>query len=54
MKHASTAKLFPADVLERAQAILRACNGNVGAYSHSQGIPMVRDNVAHFIQGSNE
>lgn len=40
--------LFPADVVKRAKGILNII-GSTGAYSHSQGIPAVRDAVARFI-----
>ena len=38
------------DAIERAQKLLKQI-GNIGAYSHSQGIPYIRDNVAKFIEG---
>lgn len=40
---------FPADVLARAAAY-RAATPSLGAYSHSQGIPKVRQEVAAFIE----
>ncbi|KAH8112269.1 transaminase [Phellopilus nigrolimitatus] len=40
--------LFPEDVIERAQEILEEV-GSIGAYSHSQGVPLVRKSVADFI-----
>lgn len=42
--------VFPEDVRERAKE-LSAEIGSIGAYSHSQGIPFIRKNVAAFIQG---
>ena len=39
---------FPADVVERAKSILNSV-GSVGAYSHSQGDPHIRESVAEFI-----
>ncbi|KAH9034995.1 transaminase [Lactarius pseudohatsudake] len=41
--------VFPADVIARAKE-LQAEIGSVGAYSHSQGVPLIRKNVANFIQ----
>ncbi|THH08987.1 hypothetical protein EW145_g2342 [Phellinidium pouzarii] len=41
--------LFPADVIARAQEILEEV-GSIGAYSHSQGVPLVRKSVADFIE----
>ncbi|KCV69340.1 alanine transaminase [Fonticula alba] len=40
--------LFPADVIARAQKLAKAV-GSTGSYSHSQGVPCVRQNVARFI-----
>ncbi|KAH7101192.1 transaminase [Auriculariales sp. MPI-PUGE-AT-0066] len=41
--------LFPPDVIERARE-LYAEIGSIGAYSHSQGVPIIRKSVANFIQ----
>ncbi|KAF8509173.1 alanine aminotransferase [Hysterangium stoloniferum] len=41
--------LFPADVIARAKELCQEI-GSVGAYSHSQGVPFIRKNVAKFIQ----
>ena len=41
-------QLYPADALERAETLLKYI-GSVGAYSHSQGVPHIRDTVAKFI-----
>ncbi|RKO97159.1 hypothetical protein CXG81DRAFT_8889 [Caulochytrium protostelioides] len=43
------AVLFPDDVRARARMLLDAVGGSIGAYSHSQGIPLVRQHVAEFI-----
>jgi alanine transaminase len=43
-------KLYPQDVLDRAREMLEACDGNIGGYSHSQGIPFIRQHVADFLQ----
>lgn len=40
---------YPLDAIQRAEQILNFCDGNIGAYSHSQGIPSIRKNVAKFI-----
>ena len=42
---------FPEDVIARAKE-LQSEIGSIGAYSHSQGVPFVRKNVARFIQGT--
>jgi alanine transaminase len=43
--------VFPRDVIERAKELQQEI-GSIGAYSHSQGIPFIRQNVAKFIEGS--
>ncbi|KAF9943294.1 hypothetical protein BGZ75_007234 [Mortierella antarctica] len=43
-----TSKLYPSDAIARAKLLLKHI-GSVGAYSHSQGIPAIRENVAKFI-----
>ncbi|EJU01616.1 transaminase [Dacryopinax primogenitus] len=40
--------LFPADVRARARELLQEV-GSTGAYSHSQGVPAIRQHVADFI-----
>ncbi|KAL1739381.1 pyridoxal phosphate-dependent transferase, partial [Schizophyllum fasciatum] len=40
---------FPKDVIARARE-LREEIGSVGAYSHSQGVPLIRQSVAKFIE----
>ncbi|KAJ6597554.1 transaminase [Mycena vulgaris] len=40
--------VFPSDVIERAKELL-ADIGSIGAYSHSQGVPLIRQSVAKFI-----
>jgi len=44
---------FPKDVIERAKELL-ADIGSIGAYTHSQGIPLIRKNVANYIEGAYE
>lgn len=43
------AGIFPADAVARARAYLAAVPSGTGAYTESQGIPIVRDEVAKFI-----
>ncbi|KAG1743733.1 pyridoxal phosphate-dependent transferase [Suillus paluster] len=40
---------FPKDVIARAKELHEEI-GSIGAYSHSQGVPLIRQNVAKFIQ----
>ncbi|KAK7062802.1 alanine transaminase [Paramarasmius palmivorus] len=53
MEYPELAKLapnaFPQDVIARAEE-LRKEIGSIGAYSHSQGVPYIRKNVAKFIE----
>ena len=42
--------LYPLDAIERARFILTSCGGQLGAYSHSKGIPFIRQSVADFIE----
>ncbi|KDQ54177.1 hypothetical protein JAAARDRAFT_196915 [Jaapia argillacea MUCL 33604] len=42
-------QVFPEDVKARAKE-LRDEIGSIGAYSHSQGVPIIRKNVAKFIE----
>lgn len=43
---------FPKDVIARAKELQEEI-GSIGAYSHSQGVPFIRQNVAKFIEGSS-
>ncbi len=43
--------VFPEDVIARAKE-LQSEIGSIGAYSHSQGVPFIRKNVARFIEGT--
>lgn len=52
LRDPSAANHFPADARKRAQDLLDSCGGNIGAYSHSMGIPVVRKHVAEFIKGA--
>ena len=42
--------IFPPDVIARARQLYGEI-GSIGAYSHSQGVPFIRKNVAKFIEG---
>lgn len=42
--------VFPEDVVKRAKELQEEI-GSIGAYSHSQGVPLIREHVAKFIQG---
>eukprot|EP00002_Diphylleia_rotans_P004205 TRINITY_DN1302_c0_g1_i1.p1 TRINITY_DN1302_c0_g1~~TRINITY_DN1302_c0_g1_i1.p1 ORF type:complete len:504 (-),score=99.84 TRINITY_DN1302_c0_g1_i1:219-1730(-) len=42
--------LFSKDSIARAEEYLNSIKGGTGAYSHSQGVPIVRNQVAEFIQ----
>ena len=42
--------VFPKDVVARAKELSKEI-GSIGAYSHSQGVPFIRKNVAKFISG---
>ncbi|CAO0795806.1 unnamed protein product [Mucor circinelloides] len=46
---ALVSQLYPSDALERAETLLKSI-GSVGAYSHSQGVPQIRNTVAQFIK----
>lgn len=41
--------IFPSDAIARAQELYTEI-GSIGAYTHSQGIPFIRKNVAKFIE----
>jgi alanine transaminase len=45
-----TKQLFPSDAIDRA-VLLKKHIKSTGAYSQSQGIPHIRENVAKFISG---
>lgn len=40
--------VFPEDAKRRAEELLKHI-GSIGAYSHSKGVPFIRQNVAHFL-----
>lgn len=43
--------VFPKDVVARAKELSEEI-GSIGAYSHSQGVPLIRKHVANFIAGA--
>ncbi|GAB5365489.1 hypothetical protein AAMO2058_001062600 [Amorphochlora amoebiformis] len=43
-------ELFPEDAVSRAKEYLACIPGGTGAYSHSMGIPAIREQVASFIE----
>ncbi|KAJ3045254.1 hypothetical protein HDV00_011126 [Rhizophlyctis rosea] len=45
-----TKQLFAEDAITRSKQLLKAMGGSSGAYSHSQGIPLVREHVTKFIE----
>ena len=45
-----TAKLFPADIIERAKMIIKKNPNGTGAYTQSEGIPFARQAIADFIK----
>jgi alanine transaminase len=50
LENEATAATFPKDVKERAKKYLKNIPGGVGAYSESQGLQIVRDEVAEFLK----
>lgn len=49
MKSEEAKKLFPKDIIEKAEEILKQHPYGVGPYSQSAGIPFVREKIAEFI-----
>jgi alanine transaminase len=42
---------FPSDIKQRVERILSACGGkSLGAYTESQGIITIREDIANYIQ----
>lgn len=41
---------FPKDAVDRARTLLKSLSGGVGAYQDSRGNPLVRQEVAKFIE----
>jgi alanine transaminase len=49
--HPDASKLFPADAIRRAKETKIGLGGNgSGAYSHSKGVKMFREDIAKFIE----
>jgi len=49
LNNPKTSELFPVDAIDRAREIIAHTPGGLGAYSHSQGLEFVRQNVARFL-----
>jgi aspartate/methionine/tyrosine aminotransferase len=49
MNHPEISKMFPNDAIKRAKFMLEKIPGGIGAYSHSQGFPFVRQMISEFI-----
>jgi len=43
-------KIYPSDVIERAQRYLKGIPGGIGAYTGTKGLQMIRDEVAQFLE----
>ncbi|KAI8374543.1 pyridoxal phosphate-dependent transferase [Radiomyces spectabilis] len=43
-------QLYPADAIARAKKLLAMIGPSIGAYSHSQGVPGIRQTVARFLE----
>ncbi|KYQ93252.1 alanine transaminase [Tieghemostelium lacteum] len=43
-------QIYPSDVINRAKELLTSISGTTGAYSSSQGVPLILQSVADFIQ----
>lgn len=52
LDHKTTPELFPSDAIKRAQELIEEI-GSTGAYSHSKGIPSIRQHVSEFIEGES-
>ncbi|KAG2494152.1 hypothetical protein HYH03_007788 [Edaphochlamys debaryana] len=50
LDHPRVSEMFPPDAIARAKKILAAFKGGVGAYTDSRGNPLVREEVAKFIE----
>jgi aspartate/methionine/tyrosine aminotransferase len=50
MDDAAACKAFPADAVRRARSILEKSPTGMGAYTHSAGMPFIRQAVADFIR----
>lgn len=50
MRNEKASSMFPSDAIARATELLKSMGGSAGAYTHSQGIPLIRQRVAEFIE----
>eukprot|EP00541_Cyclophora_tenuis_P002989 CAMPEP_0116552140 /NCGR_PEP_ID=MMETSP0397-20121206/6327_1 /TAXON_ID=216820 /ORGANISM="Cyclophora tenuis, Strain ECT3854" /LENGTH=511 /DNA_ID=CAMNT_0004077069 /DNA_START=32 /DNA_END=1567 /DNA_ORIENTATION=- len=50
VNHPQATKMFPADAIRRAKEIKSKMGGGTGAYSHSKGVRLFREDVAAFIE----
>ncbi|MEW5315685.1 MAG: hypothetical protein WDW38_007095 [Sanguina aurantia] len=50
LDHPQVETMFPADAIARARRLLSSFKGGMGAYTDSRGNPMVREEVAKFIE----
>lgn len=50
LERADVDKIFPKDAIARAKKILASFKGGIGAYTDSRGNPLVREEVAKFIE----
>ena len=49
LEHPDVSTLYPTDAIARAKSYLAALPGGTGAYSHSKGVPVFREQVAEFL-----
>ncbi|KAI9301142.1 pyridoxal phosphate-dependent transferase [Cunninghamella echinulata] len=49
-KSALVSQLYPSDAIARAKRLLKDIGPSIGAYSHSQGVPAIRQTVANFLE----
>lgn len=50
LDHPQVETIFPSDAVARARRLLGSFKGGMGAYTDSRGNPMVREEVAKFIE----
>jgi alanine transaminase len=50
LKSPAVKDIFPTDVIERAGKYMDNISGGIGAYSHSKGVEVVRQEVASFLE----
>ncbi|CAD6571658.1 MAG: hypothetical protein CYPHOPRED_004531 [Cyphobasidiales sp. Tagirdzhanova-0007] len=49
LNHDLVSQIYPKDAIARAKKLLGAI-GSIGAYSHSKGVPAIRQNIASFLE----